>query len=166
MLILKKYNLLSLIFLLIPIISFLLITTQITTYATELGDDFSSNSEIELNELAEGGDYRNKSIKISTLNEETTLTVITDSNKVESEMPYKECEALWNYVMGKDAEYLEDAIGGSFPDSSSFTLKIRVGENTHTVRVEGVDSLLDSRYKDIVKEIIRVSELHAPKDTE
>jgi len=81
-------------------------------------------------------------------------------------MPYKECEALWNYVMGKDAEYLEDAIGGSFPDSSSFTLKIRVGENTHTVRVEGVDSLLDSRYKDIVKEIIRVSEMHAPKDTE
>jgi len=166
MLILKKYNLLSFIFLLIPIISFLFITTQITTYATELGDDFSSNSEIELNEVIGGGDYRNKSIKITTLNEETTLTVITDSNKVESEMPYKECEALWNYLIEKDAEYLEDVTGGSLPDSSTFTLKIRVGSNSHTIKVEGVDSLLDSRYRDIVKEIIRVSEMHAPKDTE
>lgn len=137
------------------------VVANITTYATELGDDFSSNSAIELTEVAEGGDYRNKSIKITTLNGEATLTVITDGNKVESEMPYEECEALWNYMKEKGAEYLEHAIGGSLPDSSSFTLEMSVGSNSHTVKVEGVDSLTDSRYRDIVREIIRVSEMNS-----
>jgi hypothetical protein len=138
------------------------LVANITAYATELGTDYSSNSEMELIELASGGDYQNKSITVATLNGETLLTVVTDGEKVESEMPFYECEALWNYVIAEDAAYLEDVIGGTLPDSSTFTLKIRVESNSHTIKVEGVDSLIDSRYKDIVKEIIRVAEMHTP----
>ena len=53
-------------------------------------------------------------------------------------------------------------IQGAFPDASTFTLMIRVGSNSHTFRVEGPDSLNDSRYKEILKEIIRASEMHTP----
>ncbi len=132
------------------------------TNATELGSDFSSNSVIELNEVT-SGDYRNKVIKITTLNGETILTVITDGNKdVESKMPYDVCEALWNHLIEKDVGYLEDAIGGALPDTSVFTLKVSVGNISHTVYVEGVDSLTDTRSRDIVREIIRVSEMYEP----
>ena len=145
---------------LITVMGFLV--ANITAYATELGTDYSSNSEMELIELTSGGDYRNKNINVTTLNGETLLTVTTDGEEVESLMPFYECEALWNYVIGEDAAYLQDVIGGALPDSSTFTLKIRVGSNSHIVKVEGVDSLIDSRYKEIVREIIRVAEMHAP----
>ena len=157
----KRFLLPNLLFVVvITVMGFLV--ANITAYATELGTDYSSNSEMELIELTSGGDYRNKSINVATVNGETLLTVTTDGEGVESIMPFYECEALWNYVIGEDAAYLQDIIGGALPDSSTFTLKIRVGSDSHTVKVEGVDSLIDSRYKDIVKEIIRVAEMHAP----
>ena len=157
----KRFLLPNLLFVVvITVMGFLV--ANITAYATELGTDYSYNSEMELNEVASGGDYQNKSINVATLNGETLLTVTTDGEEVESVMPFYECEALWNYVIGEDAAYLEDVIGGALPDSSSFTLMIRVGSNSHTVKVEGVDSLIDSRYRDIVREIIRVAEMHAP----
>ena len=127
---------------------------QTTIYAAELGNDFSSNSEIELDEIAMGGDYRNKNIKINTLNGATTLTVRTDGKVFTSVMPYQDCELLWNYILGKHAELLEDVKGGSFPDESTFTVKIRVDSSSHNFKVEGVDSLFDPDYKDIVKAII------------
>lgn len=162
----RKRSFLPNILFIIPIILMVFIFANTATYATEFGRDFSSNSVIELNEVA-SGDYRNKVIKITTLNGETTLTIITDGNKkVESKMPYEVCEALWNHLIEKDVGYLEDAIGGALPDTSTFTLKVSVGNNSHTVMVEGVDSLIDTRSRDIVREIIRVSEMHAPKDTE
>ena len=157
----KRFLLPNLLFVVVTIVTGFLVA-NITAYATELGIDYSSNSEVVLNEFASGGDYRNKSITVATLNGATVLTVITDGEKVESKMPFYECEALWNYVIDEDAAYLEDVIGGALPDSSTFTLKIRVGSKSHTIKVEGVDSLIDSRYRDIVREIIRVSELHAP----
>ncbi len=160
----KRFLLPNLLFVVVIVMGFLVANT--TAYATELGSDYSSNSEMELIELASGGDYQNKSITVTTLNGETLLTVITDGEKVESEMPFYECEALWSFVIAEDAAYLEDVIGGAFPDSSTFTLKVRVGSNSHVVKVEGVDSLIDSRYKDIVREIIRVAEMHAPLDTD
>lgn len=161
----KRFLLPNLLFVVVIIVMGFLVANT-TAYATELGTDYSSNSEMELIELASGGDYRNKSITVATLNGETLLTVVTDGEKVESEMSFYECEALWNYVIAEDAAYLEDVIGGAWPDASTFTLKIRVGSNSHTIKVEGVDSLIDSRYKDIVREIIRVAEMHAPLDTD
>ena len=151
-------------FFIIPVLMvFIIANTQ--AYATDLGDDFSSNSVIELSEAAYGGDYRNKTIKITTLNGKTTVAVITDGNKVESEMPYEACEVLWSYLIEKDAGYLEDAIGGAFPDSSTFTLKVSAGVNSHTVKVEGIDTMRNTRSRDIAREIIRVSELYVPRNT-
>jgi len=152
--------------LVVPIMLIGFIVGSSQSYATELGNDFSSNSLIELNEVASGGDYRNKVIRIITRNGDTTVTVITDGNTVASEMPYEVCETLWGYLMEKDVGYLEDAIGGAFPDSSTFNLKVSAGGNTHTVKVEGIDTLVDSRPRDIAREIIRVSEIYAPKDAQ
>ena len=59
------------------------LVANITAYATELGTDYSSNSEMELIELTSGGDYRNKSINVTTLNGETLLTVTTDGEEVD-----------------------------------------------------------------------------------
>ncbi|MGH2567827.1 MAG: hypothetical protein ACRDGA_05765, partial [Bacteroidota bacterium] len=94
----------------------------------------------------------------------TTLTVVKDGQKTETNMPSENCHALWKYMLEKDVHYLENPSADvpQSPGASMFTLKVREGSETHTWTAYDVDSLADPRYREIVRQIFNVVKASMP----
>lgn len=126
--------------------------------AIEFDEDILSNSKVQLTELTVGGDYNTRIITFLARSGETSLEINEDGSESSNPIPKEKFEELIKFLFSQDCETLPDLTGNSFPDVSKFILMISIGEQSNMFEVEGVDFVMDPRYKEIVKEIIKKAE--------
>ncbi len=158
-------------FLIVNIMSLILVFTFVShprylgaaDFGSNVLNDVATDSELVLTETTSGGSYQVCTIRISTINNESTLTVDLDGEKNQKNMLIEDCSNLWKYLMERDCGNMPDAPPENpLPDQSEFTIKCRVGSTVNTCYAYGVDFLTDVRYKEIVSEIINVCEKYIP----
>ncbi len=152
-------------FLIVSIMSLILLFTIVShprhlgavDFGGDVSSDVATDSEIVLTETTSGGDYKVCTITISTINNESTLTVDVDGEKNQKTMLIKDCSNLWQYLLERDFGNMGDAPQENpLPDQSAFTIKCSIGMTSNSCSAYGVDFLSDTRYKEVVKEIINV----------
>jgi hypothetical protein len=130
--------------------------------AAVLDSDIAEDSEIQLLEKNQLGSYRRYSVHMSTQNGTTTLSTDKDGVATAQRIPEAECIAMWRNVITAGIEDMTDPPAGpAFPDQSEFTVTFRVKDTRRTFTVYSVDSLPDTRYRDVVREILTMGDLHA-----
>ncbi|MHC4322225.1 MAG: hypothetical protein ACYST3_08120 [Planctomycetota bacterium] len=158
-------------FLIVNIMSLILVFTIVSQprhlgavdFGGNVSNDIATDSEIVLTETTSGGSYQVCTIRISTINNESTLTVDVDGEKNQKTMLVEDCSNLWQYLLERDCGNMPDAPPENLlPDQSVFTIKCRVGSTINSCYAYGVDFLTDARYKEIVREIISVCEKYIP----
>ena len=141
-----------------------LVLSPLELAAGELHGNVMEDSEISLSEGAMGP-HQGHRITISTKDGVTTLKDIKSGNEAGGSMPDDACLLLWDYVLQKGVEDLEDAQPDLVPpDTSTFTLSFRIGSTSHSFSAAAVDYLSDTRYRDIVREILAVSDRYIVRD--
>ena len=154
-------------FVIVNIISLILVFTIVShprhlgavDFGENVSNDIATDSEIVLTEKSEGGPYQECLIRMSTINSETTLTVDLDGEKNQKTMLLEDCSNLWQYLLDRDIGNMVDATTETLlPDLSMFTIKCRIGSTSSSCSAYGVEFLADSRYEEIVREIMTVCE--------
>lgn len=124
--------------------------------------DIAADSELELLEKAVSGSYQTYSIRVVTHEGETTLTANKDGVQTVAEVPLQETLTLWRTLLDAGLEELSDASAKTpAPDASEFTVRFRAGNVSGGFTASGVDSLSDTRYREIVREILKWADTHA-----
>jgi hypothetical protein len=158
-------------FLIVNIFSLILVFTIVShprhlgavDFGENVSNDIATDSEIVLTETTAGGPYQVCTIRMSTINNETTLTVDLDGEKNQKSMLIEDYSNLWQYLLERDFGNMGDSPPENLlPDQSEFTIKCRVGSTSNSCCAHGVDFLTDTRYKEIVREIINVCEKYIP----
>ena len=127
--------------------------------AAVLEADIAANSELELLERAESGSYQRYSIKLTVADGEPTLSADKDGVVTKVHVPLDETLALWRELLSEGLETLTDASPEqAAPDQSRFTVKFRVKEARGGFSVYAVDSLMDGRYRQIVRAILKFAD--------
>ncbi len=157
-------------FLIVNIICLILVFTIVShprhlgavDFGENVSNDIATDSEIVLTEKSEGP-YQECTIRMSTINSETTLTVDLDGEKNQKTMLLEDCSNLWQYLLDRDIGNMVDATMQTLlPDLSMFTIKCRIGSTSDSCSAYGVEFLADSRYNEIVREIMTVCEKYIP----
>jgi hypothetical protein len=124
--------------------------------------DISEDSEIQLVEKNPLGSYRQYSIRMSMKNGTSMLSTNKDGRAKTQHISGTECMAMWRDIIAAGVEDLPDRpTGPAFPDQSEFTVTVRVKGTSHTFSAYGVDSLPDTRYRDVVRKILAVADEYA-----
>lgn len=130
--------------------------------------DISADSELELLERADAGAYQRYGITVAISDETCTLATDKDGSKASGQVPLEECLTAWREILVIGLEGLTDpSPEGAPPDQSHFKVAFRVRETKGGFEAYGVDSLPDTRYRDVVRVILafanaRVARLRAP----
>jgi hypothetical protein len=121
--------------------------------------DVAASSKLELLEKAVSGSYERYSISVVTREGATTLTANKDGAQSVLQVPLEETLALWRTLLEAGLESLGDASPEApAPDGSEFTVSFRAGEASGGFTASGVDSLSDTRYRQIVREILKFAD--------
>lgn len=121
--------------------------------------DVAANSKLELLEKAVSGSYESYSISVVTREGATTLTANKDGTQSVLQVPLEETLALWRTLLDAGLESLGDASPETpAPDGSEFIVSFRAGEASGGFTASGVDSLSDTRYRQIVREILKFAD--------
>jgi len=121
--------------------------------------DILHDSVLELAEVSTGGSYRTLSVSLEAREGQATLTARKDGVKSEAQLSTEEALALWKTVLAAGIESLSDTPAAGAPaDQSRFTVSFRAGTAANSFTVYGVDSVADTRYRDIVREILHVTD--------
>ena len=119
----------------------------------------AADSELELLERAEGGSYQRYSIWLGVVDGVAMLSADKDGEVTKVEVPLDEALALWRELLSEDVETLADASPEQVvPDQSRFTLRFKVGDARGGFTVYGVDSLMDGRYRQVVRAILKLAD--------
>lgn len=118
----------------------------------------AADSAIELTEKATAGRYQRYTIVISSQNGAATIVANQDGKRVERGVPQNEYLALWNQLTQMGIRSLEPAEAKGAPDQSEFVVRYHLGVETGGFSVYGVDSLSDTRYRDVVRAILAVGD--------
>jgi hypothetical protein len=117
--------------------------------------DVTANSELQLLERADAGEYQRYSITITTIDGSTVLTTNKDGIGATHEIAGAAGIALWRELLGNGLESLGDAAPSApLPDQSRFTMKYRAGSASGEFTAYAVDSLADARYRAIVRAVL------------
>lgn len=117
-----------------------------------------ANSVIQLTERATAGRYQRYTIVISSQDGAASIVADRDGKHVERAVPQDEYVALWNQVLQSGLRNLESTEGKGAPDQSRFVVSYQLGAETGSFSVYGVDSLSDTRYRDVVRAILAVGD--------
>jgi len=132
--------------------------------AQDSGYEVSPDSELQLIETSDEGSYRYRSIVIRPQSNSATISTVQDEVKSQATMPLKDYQSLWQFALNRKVESMEDApLENAYPGQSEFVYIFRDGSNTYQFSAYGVDFLSDLRYRELAREIIRVTELHLSK---
>jgi hypothetical protein len=121
--------------------------------------DIAANSKLEMLEKAVSGSYASYSISIVTHEGATTLAANKDGEKTVLEVPLEETLAHWRGLLDAGLEGLSDAEPETpAPDGSEFAVSFRAGEVSGRFTAAGVDSLPDTRYREIIRQILKFAD--------
>jgi hypothetical protein len=121
--------------------------------------DIAAASRLELLEKAASGSYQSYSISIVIAEGTTTLTTNKDGERAVLDVPVEKALSLWRKLLDAGLEDLKSASADTLaPDASEFTLSFRVGEARGGFTASGVDSLADTRYREIIREILKFAD--------
>jgi hypothetical protein len=124
--------------------------------------DIAADSKLEMLETAVSGSYQSYSIHIATREGETTLTANKDGVETVVEVPLQETLTLWRTLLDAGLEELGDATSETpSPDGSEFTVRFHAGNVSGGFVASGVDSLSDTRYREIIREILKLANTRA-----
>jgi hypothetical protein len=130
--------------------------------ADVLESDILADSTIKLEETTTFGSYHTLTVTLETRSGQTTLTADKDGIVTKVVMPVAECLALWKAVLKADIEHLPHAPSGTqLPDQSVFTVSFSTARDKNTFSAYGVDTLTDTRYREIVREILYATDARA-----
>lgn len=123
--------------------------------------EISASSAIELVERADSGSYQRFTVSLASVDGVARLVADKDGARVETEVPQEEYLALWHALAAADLRSLgsPDA-AGAVPDQSRFTVTHRLGSDAGGFTVYGVDSMSDTRYRDVVRAILALGNRH------
>ena len=122
-------------------------------------EEILRDSSLDLLETSVGGSYRTLSIRLSMTDGRATLSADKDGVKQEAQLATDEALALWKTVLAAGVQTLSDThTAGMAADQSHFTVSMRAGAGANVFTVYGVDQLADTRYRDIIREILRVTD--------
>lgn len=117
--------------------------------------DVTTDSELQLLERADAGEYQRYSITITTIDGSTVLTTNKDGIGATRAIGGGAGIALWRELLGHGLESLGDAApSAQLPDQSRFTVTYRAGPASGEFTASGVDSLDDVRYRAIVRAVL------------
>ena len=120
--------------------------------AGHLDESYAADSEITLTERSGS---ETLTISISTSESKTTLVSDRSGTRKEADVGESVCSQLWTDLMALPIDELESATPkAAFPDSSEFTLTLRVGSTFHKLTVYDVDSLDDERHRNAIRAIL------------
>jgi hypothetical protein len=132
--------------------------------AEPLEGSFEADSEIT---LAEKSGAQVLTITLVTIDGKTSLTSDRSGSLRTAEVPATVCSKLWEDLLALPVDELESATPkAAYPDSSEFTLTLRVGSTSHRLTVYDVDSLEDERYRDGIRAILALERDQVSKATE
>lgn len=121
--------------------------------------DIAATSKLEMLEKALSGAYASYSISIVTREGATTLTADKDGERTVLDVPLEETLTLWRALLEAGLEGLSDpAPEASAPDGSEFAVSFRAGEASGGFSAAGVDSLSDTRYREIIRQILKFAD--------
>jgi hypothetical protein len=121
--------------------------------------DIAATSKLEMLEKAVSGAYASYSISIVTREGATTLTAEKDGERTVLEVPLEETLTLWRALLEAGLEGLNDpAPESAAPDGSEFAVTFRAGEASGGFSAAGVDSLSDTRYREIIRQILKFAD--------
>jgi hypothetical protein len=121
--------------------------------------DIAASSKLEMLEKAVSGSYESYSISIVTHEGATTLTANKDGERAVLEVPLEETLTLWRTLLDAGLEGLNDAAPETpAPDGSEFAVSFRAGEVSGGFAAAGVDSLPDTRYREIIRQILKFAD--------
>ena len=124
--------------------------------------DVTANSELQLLERADAGEYQRYSITITTIDGSTVLTTNKDGVRTTRAIAGGPGIALWRELLGHGLESLGDAApSAQLPDQSRFTVTYRAGSASGEFTASGVDSLADVRYRAIVRAVLAFAGKHS-----
>jgi hypothetical protein len=129
-----------------------------------LEEAYGADSEITLSEKAGS---RTLTVRIATSNSRTTMSSDRSGDERVVEVNETDCSELWDDLLALPIDELESATPQrAYPDSSEFTLTLRVGSSSHSLTVYDVDSLEDERYRDAIRAILALERKHVTASTE
>jgi hypothetical protein len=131
--------------------------------AAQIADaDVAADSELQLLERADSGEYQRYSITIATRGGSTVLTTNKDGVGATRAVGGTAGIALWRELLGNGLESLGNAApSAQMPDQSRFTVKYRAGSAFGEFTAYGVDSLDDGRYRAIVRAVLAFADRHS-----
>jgi hypothetical protein len=120
--------------------------------AGHLDDDYATDSQIT---LIEKSGTETLTISIATNGSRTSLVSDRSGSLKAVDVDEAACSQLWTDLLALPIDELESATPkAAFPDSSEFTLVLRVGSSSHRLTVYDVDSLEDQRYRSAIRAIL------------
>jgi hypothetical protein len=124
--------------------------------------DVTVDSELQLQERADAGEYQRYSITIKTVAGNTVLTTDKDGVGASHEVPGGAGLALWRELLANGLQSLGSSTPpAAAPDQSRFTVKYRAGPTSGEFTAYAVDSLDDVRYRAIVRAVLAFADKHS-----